>query len=349
MERLVVDGFGKFVSCEGTNIVIREFSGSGGDRHKKTLHYVPVESLRQVIISGKGSISTDAINLLAKSQVDVVIIDSRGEVTAKVAPVEFRTVRTRREQYYAYNDSRSGYLAKKFIEGKAKNQYAYLGTLAKVRKDVHPDAANALISARERIRPLIDSIAAFPDAPIERIRNPLMGTEGMISDIYWKAVRNVIPPEFGFQERSGRNATDPVNAMLNYGYGILEGEVHRAIHLAGLDPYAGYLHADRPGSNTLAFDLMEEFRQQLVDKAVLAQVTRGVVKPSDFSLKEGTCRLDDAARRGLLQDVLGKFEEYTTMGDEKVRWCDLIVSQARAVAKYLRGEASSYEPYYLRW
>jgi len=81
MERLVVDGFGKSVSAEGTNVVVREYSG--GER--KTLYYVPAESLRQVIITGKGSITVDAINLLAKNQVDVVVIDYKGEVTAKVS------------------------------------------------------------------------------------------------------------------------------------------------------------------------------------------------------------------------------------------------------------------------
>ena len=94
---------------------------------------------------------------------------------------------------------------------------------------------------------------------------------------------------------------------------------------------------------------MEEFRQQLVDKTVLAQMTKGIVKPSDFSMKEGTCRLSDDARKGLLRDVLSKFEDFTATGDVRIKWCDLIVSQARNVAKYLRGEAASYEGYYLRW
>lgn len=318
-------------------------------KSRKTLHYVPIDNLRQVIISGKGSITVDAINLLAKNQVDVVIIDNLGEVTAKIVPLEFRTVKTRREQYYAYLDYRSGYLAKKFIEGKARNQYALLGTLAKVRKDTKPDVAEKLILARDKMRPLLDSISLLPDAPVDKIRNTLMGTEGMISDIYWKALTRIFPEEFGFRERSGRGAPDPINAMLNYGYGVLEGEVHRAVHMAGLDPYAGYLHADRPGSSTLVYDLMEEFRQQIVDKTVIALVTKGVINTADFSIEGGLCRLSDNARRVLLKDILEKLEEYTTKGDERLRWCDLILSQARAIAKYLRGESASYEPYYLRW
>lgn len=345
MERLVIDGYGKTISAEGTNIIVREYSSGT----RKTLYYVPVDSLRQIIVTGKGSITIDAINLLAFNQVDVVIINSKGEVTAKVSPTELKTVKTRREQYYAYNDYRSGYLAKRFIEGKAKNQHALLGTLAKTRKDTCPLIFNILIEAREKIKQLIEQIALFEDAPIEKIRNSLMGTEGMISDIYWVAVKSIIPPEFGFMGRSGRNAIDGINAMLNYGYGILEGEVCRAIHIAGLDPYAGYLHADRPGSSTLVYDLMEEFRQQIVDKVVFSQVTKGVTKTSDFSTNEGICRLSNDARKNLVKDVLEKLEDYTTRADEKIKWCDLITSQARNVAKYLRGESSSYEPYYLRW
>jgi len=66
-------------------------------------------------------------------------------------------------------------------------------------------------------------------------------------------------------------------------------------------------------------------------------------------MKEGTCRLEDSARHGLLKDVLEKLEDFTTKGDEKIKWCDLILGQARSVAKFLRGESTSYEPYYLRW
>ena len=57
-----------------------------------------------------------------------------------------------------------------------------------------------------------------------------------------------------------------VNAMLNYSYAILASEVLKSLHMSGLDPYAGFLHADLYGCNSLVFDVMEEFRQQIVDK-----------------------------------------------------------------------------------
>ena len=43
-------------------------------------------------------------------------------------------------------------------------------------------------------------------------------------------------------------------------------DVERALVLAGLDPYAGFIHVDRPGKPSLALDLIEEFRQAAVDR-----------------------------------------------------------------------------------
>src|SRR5204862_398077 len=94
--------------------------------------------------------------------------------------------------------------------------------------------------------------------------------------------------------REGRGATDPLNAALNYGYGILYAQVERALLLAGLDPYAGFLHADRPGKPSLVLDLIEEFRQAVVDRTLIGQVNRGVA----FALDEATW----ATRRVIEQD-----------------------------------------------
>jgi CRISPR-associated protein Cas1 len=44
---------------------------------------------------------------------------------------------------------------------------------------------------------------------------------------------------------------------------------------AGLEPFGGFLHVDRPGKPSLVLDLIEEFRQPIVDRAVLACLTKG--------------------------------------------------------------------------
>ena len=44
---------------------------------------------------------------------------------------------------------------------------------------------------------------------------------------------------------------------------------------AGLEPFAGFLHVDRSGKPSLVLDLMEEFRQPVVDRAILSWLNRG--------------------------------------------------------------------------
>jgi CRISPR-associated protein Cas1 len=279
----------------------------------------------------------------------LILIDWKGEVVCRLSSPEMRTVVTRREQYMAYKDTRSGYLAKAFVLAKMRNQKALLGTLAKNRKETNAEVVENIIHFRDVIDGLITKIEDYQPASIDNSRLTMLGLEGSASSAYWDGIKAAVPDELKFDERSGRGALDPFNSMLNYGYGVLEGESWRAVHYAGLDPYGGFLHADRPGKPSMVLDLMEEFRQQLVDRTVLSLASRKMVTSKDFQIEEGFCRLSDDARRALLKELLGKMEEYLAVGEERVRWCDLILSKARSIAQYLRGEVNSYDGFYLRW
>jgi CRISPR-associated protein Cas1 len=136
--------------------------------------------------------------------------------------------------------------------------------------------------------------------------------------------------------------------MLNYGYGILQGEVLRAIHFAGLDPYGGYLHVDRSGRSSLVFDLMEEFRQQVVDKVIMRLIVRSQVQKKDFEIEGDLCRMNQSARKLLLKEVLFKLEDFVRLENRKIAWCNVILEQARKVAHFLRNEGP-YAGFYLRW
>jgi len=341
LKRLVVDGFGKFIGRKSQRIIIKDKG--------RILHQAKVEDLRQVVISGKGSISFDAMEALGINGVDLIVINWRGEVTARLASREMRTVKTRREQYFAYVDTRSGTLSKQFVLAKMKNQYAVLGTLAKTRKETHPEVAKALFNRRVEVLKYIRAAETVEERPVDVIRDKLMGFEGVVSSLYWDGISFIFPEEFGFEGRSGRYATDPVNSMLNYGYALLEGEVWRGVHYAGLDPYGGFLHVDRPGRPSMVLDLMEEFRQQLIDKTVLSLIVRGFVTPQDFEFDENLCIIGDSARKLLLKAVLERFEKYVRYKGERRRWTDMILCQARALGQFLRGETKRYEGFYLRW
>jgi CRISPR-associated protein Cas1 len=71
-----------------------------------------------------------------------------------------------------------------------------------------------------------------------------------------------------------------------------------AVVNAGLEPFAGFLHVDRPGKPSLVLDLIEEFRQPVVDRTVIAFINLG----ESFVMKDGL--LDQETRRVIGEKIL---------------------------------------------
>jgi len=344
--RLVIDGFGKFVGKENELIVVKE--------RGRVVRRVKPDELKQVVITGKASISSDAINLMLKNAVDVVFLDRRGEVVGRLMHPFVGTAKTRREQYLAYNDRRSVTLAKEFVIAKLRNQISVLTNLAKARKDSKPEIAEKLMNARDEIKSSIDTLNCVSGDKIEDVREEILGIEGNASQVYWNSLSLIFPQEYGFKGRRGleagqtRYAQDIVNAMLNYGYAILHSECIRAVELAGLDPYAGFLHADRSGRTSIALDLMEEFRQQIVDRAVIKLVSYRQIKPIDCEMRNFVCMLNDSARRMLLGEVLKRLETKTQYMGRNMSYSSVILQQARRIASFLRKE-KKYSGFWQGW
>lgn len=333
--RLIIDGFGKSITKRDNQIVIRE--------NGEELDYFLPKDLKQIIINGKGAITFDAIELLSNSDVDLIAIDWRGNIKYRLSSMEHNNVEIRKQQYYALNDKRSGYLAKKFIESKIKNQKATLTTLSKTRGGVE-----YLINQRNKLDNLLKALENIEIKSSDKIRSDIFGIEGIASHEYWLAFRYLIDDEYSFLKRSGRGATDPVNAMLNYSYAILASEVLKSLHISGLDPYAGFLHSDRYARKSLVFDLMEEFRQQIVDKSVLKLINKNQIENDDFELKEGMTYIHEDCRKLLIKTILDKLNNDITFNGVKTTYVDLISIESKNIVNYLL-YLKKYPTFYLRW
>ena len=91
-------------------------------------------------------------------------------------------------------------------------------------------------------------------------------------------------------------ATDVINALLNYGYTVLAGEISKFINGVGLDAYYGFYHKTHTGFQPLVYDLIEPFRW-LVDYAVYKlanhQNNGQVIKKKDYArTREGNIVMD---------------------------------------------------------
>ena len=333
--RLIIDGFNKSVSKRDNQIVIKE--------NGKEVDYFLSKDLKQIVILGKGAITFDAIALLAESDVDLIAIDWRGNIRYRLSSKDHNNVKIRKQQYQALNDSRSGYLAKKFIESKIKNQKSTLSTLSKNRGGIE-----FLEIQKNKLDNLSKAIKKVKNRPSDKIRSQLFGIEGLASTEYWQAFRYLIDDEYNFLKRSGKGAPDIVNSMLNYSYAILASEVLKSLHISGLDPYAGFLHSDLYGRSSLVFDVMEEFRQQIVDKSVLKLINLGQINKDDFEIKKDFVFIGEDCRKLLVKTILDKLNNEVTFDGIKKTYCDFIEIESRNIVDYLLYE-KQYKTFYIRW
>lgn len=344
--RLVVDGYGKFIGVEGNLIVVKEKG--------KVLRKVKAEDLKQMLVVGKGAISSDAIKLLLQHHVDLVFLERNGRVAGRLSHPLVGTAKTRREQYFAYNDRRAVHLVKEFVKAKMMNQMFVLMNLAKSRRDSNPELAASILNARKDVEICVGELMDVDAERIDDVREVILGIEGKASKHYWDAISKVIPDEYGFNGRRGvdagspRYAQDIVNAMLNYGYSILLTECTKALELAGLDPYAGFLHVDVSGRSSLAIDFMEVFRQQVVDRVVLRLIARRQIKPEDGEIRNFVCNLSDKARKTLISAILERLDSRTQYEGRNLTYSSVILLQARRIVSFLRGERK-YQGLFQRW
>ena len=135
----------------------------------------------------------------------------------------------------------------------------------------------------------------------------LRGIEGSASRKYFDAFPDILDQSlWNWKGRSQHPGKDPINALLNYGYAFLDREVRVAILMCGMDSRIGFFHANDGRKHSLVFDLMELFRQPVIDPLVLTLANQRSIKPDDFIKSKDECRLTDSARLAWYS----RYEEY---------------------------------------
>ncbi|TCP90136.1 CRISPR-associated protein Cas1 [Cricetibacter osteomyelitidis] len=181
----------------------------------------------------------------------------------------------------------------------------------------------------------------------------IRGIEGDAASRYFGVFSHLIKANSGFHfdGHNRRPPRDGVNALLSLLYSIVGKDISGALQGVGLDPQIGFLHADRPGRDSLAQDILEEFRAWWADRMVLSLINRGQIKPGDFVTEAGgAVMLKPEARKLLFQTLQAKKQEKIThpfLGEE-VEIGLLPYIQAMLLARHLRGDLAEYPPFLMR-
>lgn len=304
----------------------------------EVLVQAPLLHLQSVHILSEGvSLSADVIKACAERGIPIFLIDSTGEPYASVyASGLTGTVITRREQLRAYDDARGVHIGLAIANAKIHNQAATLRYLARNRDDAIAKSLLGYAGDMSDYQAKLDKLPTT--GRIDDIRQTVLSIEANAAQAYWEAVRMVIPAEYGWEKREGRGATDPVNVLLNYGYGMLYGQIERALVLAGLDPFAGFIHTDRPGKPSLTLDMIEEFRSVIVDRTVIGLLTRHFkVTFTEQGL------LTDDCKKTFATHILERYETKMRYPTDRYALKHIMQMQARSLASYVRGDAPQYK------
>lgn len=330
--KLVIDGYNKSIHKKDNQIVIHD--------KNEIIDSIKASTISDITVVGRGYVTFDALNLMALNNIKLMAINPRGELIYTLESPDSRNVKLKKEQYKLSENKKGLEISKEIIKSKMKNQKATLTTLNKNKQ------LKMVFNHRLKVDECINQIEGLKlYGDNEKLRMKIMGLEGKASNEYWSGVKYFIPAEIGFASRT-KKPTDLFNSMLNYGYAILASEITKSILASGLDPYCGFLHFDMDNRTSLTFDLIEPFRQQIVDKTIIGLINRKQITINEVDKRNNTIKLE--ARKLIVEKILSKLYSSITYDGQTVSYSDLIQKQSENLVDTLL-ENKKFKGFYLRW
>ena len=326
-----------YLTLDGENVVIQQ--------EKAELARFPLHGLEGILCFSYRGASPALMGACAERGIDLCFMRPSGRFLCRVCGQSKGNVLLRKTQYHVSEDAASSLLiGRNMLIGKLYNSR---WVLERATRDhaMSVDVARVK-SASARIKDSLANLEASETA------DTLRGIEGDAAAEYFGVFDELIlnkDEPFRFTGRNRRPPLDRVNALLSFSYSLLTGSCVSALESAGLDPYVGFVHSDRPGRESLALDLMEELRSVVADRFVLYCINNRIVNQAMFEKSgSGAVFLTERGRRAFLKSWQERKKETLTHPflKEKIPWGLVPYVQALLLARHLRGDLDAYPPFF---
>ncbi|MFN3410237.1 MAG: type I-C CRISPR-associated endonuclease Cas1c [Limisphaerales bacterium] len=304
---------------------------------------IPIHHLESICVFGPSTVSAPALDLCWEHGVAVNYLNEWGRLHARMTGVADTSVTLRRAQFRAADDpAKCAAIARQIIAGKLQNSRNSL--LRAARENDAPAEQAALNSVTDALAGQIRGLAEIHE--LDAVR----GAEGLGSAQYFSVFSLLLKQQrndFTFFSRSRRPPRDRINCLLSFLYALVRHDCIAGLTAAGLDPFVGFLHVDRPNRPSLALDLMEEFRPWLADRLAITLINRQQIGPEDFRTREGgAVEFTETGRKRVITAYQERKRESLNhpLLDQTLRIGQLPFIQARVLARYLRGDITDYLP-----
>lgn len=309
-EVLVVAGYGLKIRVENTYLKINH--GVGDNQRLEVFARSSCKLERIVVLGYTGYVSLEAVRWLSDMEIQCTVLDSDSNVIATWGPERRATTQLRVMQCLA-SQSPAGIEFTRWLLSRK-----FVGHL-NVLESLGADRAVSIIKNHLTSLQSLDG-----DIPAFRL------VEAAAANTYWEALQNTptkwargqeVPEHWqtlqprGHGLSSNRHATDPINALLNYGYALAAFEAKIAITAAGFDAGFGILHSNLEYRDNFVWDVVEGLRS-VVDVATLEYVTKTTTFVKDcavgknhhvvYECRDGEVRLDDVVRKEITGKLLSQ-------------------------------------------
>ena len=305
--------------------------------------YVRLAEVSQLVLMGNVYVTTPTLHELMRREIPITWQSYGGwflghSVGAGHANVELRTAQYRG----SFDDSVCLRLAKGWVQAKIRNSRVLLRRNWSDKDQAAPVLHNLKLLANQTAR--ASEIAS------------LLGLEGAAAAQYFQVFPNMFKTTadgglpFDMKGRNRRPPTDPVNALLSFGYAMLTRSFVVALSAVGFDPFRGFFHQPRFGRPALALDMMEPFRPLIVDSVVLTAINNGEIERSDFLETPVGVNLTDKGRKRFIAIFERRLDQEVThpLFGYPVEYRRLFEMQARLLARFLLGEIPEYPNFVTR-
>jgi len=301
-EPLIIGGHGARVRVDRGSLLIQDGFTHYPQKRKEIRLFFGDPNLpdRIVMLDGSGGITFDALSWISDQKISLVKINWRGEATFVGGSSGYSAKKEFCEAQNNFRGTKSASVfSRQLLEQKIRNSISTL-------KNFTANSQNrdgAILGLEKMLAEFLKLKEPIPGSK-------LLGIEGGAASVYfrgwlgiplkweqlWKkpvpaSWREIGPRMMSWQKRS-ENARHPVNAMLNYGYAMLVGQLRGELIAQGIDPTIGIAHSTARTKIALVYDLMEPLRP-VVDQIVLRFVLARTFAPADFSINSaGACRIN---------------------------------------------------------
>ena len=338
MNPLVVAGFGTSINVDKRRLIVEN------RLEKKRQEFLPYQiPYDSIIIDGNyGIVSFEAMRWLMSHKIPISLLNWNGNLMSVTLPREPISGKLKLRQYEAYmNKEKRQYIAQMIIKEKIRQSFNLLKELSKYYKEIDLEKLELSFNKEDK-----SYEKKYKDI------ETTMTYEGRLADTYWNCLIKLfdkIYPEFNFKSRGNtldshnQNAADNINALLNYGYSVMDSEVRRVVNSLGLDISIGFLHEIRDNRPSLICDLQELYRW-LVDLSIIQLLEERKLRKKDFIVTENFhIRLREKTAKVLVEKIKSNFNNRTHYKGANFSYQNILSDNVRLLVNYIMGKQSRLE------